>query len=260
MPMGNQGILQYGKTPIPLLYENDLCFVFNKPAGLAVQGGEGVKTSLDSILSLHCSPRPLLVHRLDRDTSGVILVAKTKEAAHFFSGLFSSPKSGLKKQYLAVCKGVPEPETGKISLAIDGKKSETFYKLISSLNLCVPLREENSNKFSMLELELGTGRMHQIRRHLSQISHPLLGDDKYGDFSLNKKLRKAIGLKHLLLHASRLIIPHSSGFPGGLDINAPLPDYWLKISFVSISRPGSTDTGTISGTFVSSAASGSFVP
>ena len=221
---------------IPLLFENELCFVFNKPSGLSVQGGEGVKISLDSILSQQYSPRPLLVHRLDRDTSGVILVAKTKEAARLLSALFSNPRSGLKKQYLAVCKGVPEPETGKISLAIDGKKSETFYKVLFPLNLCAadrrsdaPLREELaeiSGRFSLLELELGTGRLHQIRRHLALKGHPLLGDDKYGDFSLNKRLRKTSGLKHLLLHATRISIAASAELPDGLDVSAPLPDYF----------------------------------
>ena len=79
--------------------------------------------------------------------------------------------------------------------------------------------------FSQLELELGTGRMHQIRRHLASIGHPILGDDKYGDFTLNKGLRKERGLKRLLLHSSRLIIPESlCGFT--LDASAPLPEHF----------------------------------
>ena len=77
---------------IPVLFENTYCLILNKPSGLPVQGGEGVKNSLDSLLSENYSPRPLLVHRLDRDTSGIILVARTKEAAAGFSALFSSRK------------------------------------------------------------------------------------------------------------------------------------------------------------------------
>jgi 23S rRNA pseudouridine955/2504/2580 synthase len=77
-------------------------------------------------------------------------------------------------------------------------------------------------EFSCFELELGTGRMHQIRRHLAMIGNPVLGDDKYGDFSLNKNLRKTIGLKHLLLHASKLIIKSEDN----LNIQAPLPEYF----------------------------------
>ena len=216
---------------IQVLFENDFCLVLNKPSGLAVQGGEGVKVSLDSILSEKISPRPLLVHRLDRDTSGVILVAKTKAAAAAFSALFAGRegKAGknpsITKQYLGLCSGSPEPESGLIRHKLDvrgsGKESITHYKLLSNGTLGGDI------PYSLLELKLDTGRMHQIRRHMAQIGHPLLGDDKYGDFSLNKRLRKLCGRKHLLLHASRLIIPLFTGFlPCGLDISAPLPDYF----------------------------------
>jgi 23S rRNA pseudouridine955/2504/2580 synthase len=206
--------IYYGKAPIPVLFENRFCFVLNKPSGLPVQGGEGIRVSLDSILSEKINPRPLLVHRLDRDTSGAILVAKTKEAAALFS------KSQAGKRYLAVCFGVPEPQEGVIDLALNLQESKTFYRLISS-----GIVEEVS--VSLLELELGTGRMHQIRRHLAMKNCPILGDDKYGDFPLNKRLRKTTGLKFMLLHAFRLVISSSPGLvPEGLDITAPLPEYF----------------------------------
>ncbi|MDR0876849.1 MAG: RluA family pseudouridine synthase [Treponema sp.] len=210
---------------ITVLFENESCLVLNKPAGLAVQGGEGVGVSLDSILTAEYFPRPLLVHRLDRDTSGVILTAKTKEDAARFSRLFAERASafaepGILKQYLAVCSGAPAAETGVITLdlAIRGskKKSETGFR-------CV----KRSGDFSVLELELGSGRMHQIRRHLALTGTPVLGDDKYGNFALNRELRKKFGLRRLLLHASRLFISEAlTGFPGGLDVTAPLPDYF----------------------------------
>ena len=225
--------MYYQKTAIPVLFENPFCLVLNKPSGLSVQGGEGVSISLDSILSESFSPRPLLVHRLDKDTSGVILVAKTKEAAGSFSVLFAgSPGGGaandtarlVVKKYLGICSGIPKPESGIINLAIDvrGKEreAETSYRVLSSGSI-------GGFSCSLLELELGTGRMHQIRRHLSQCGHPLLADDKYGDFPLNKKLRKDAGLKNLLLHSSRLIIPpFRKLLPDGLDISAPLPGYF----------------------------------
>ena len=230
--------LRYGKTLIPVLFENDSCMVLNKPSGLPVQGGEGVKVSLDSILSQNYSPRPFLVHRLDKDTSGIILVAKTKEAAGGFSALFArtrdsgSPKGkgvgevkknqAIIKQYLGLCVGNPGAGVIRLNLDVRGKEreAETFYRVLSDETI-------GGISCSLLELELGTGRMHQIRRHLAHIGHPLLGDDKYGDFSLNKTLRKACGLKHLLLHASRLVIPPSPGLiPEGLDISAPLPEYF----------------------------------
>ncbi|MCL2382418.1 MAG: RluA family pseudouridine synthase [Treponema sp.] len=216
---------------IPVLFENDSCLILNKPPGLSVQGGEGVKISLDSILSERYSSRPLLVHRLDRDTSGVILVAKTREAAAGFSALFAGAGAGkaknggpVIKQYLGVCSGVPKPPRGvlrqKLEVRGSEKKSETRYTLLSSA-------DAGGFPCSLLELELGTGRTHQIRRHLASIKHPLLGDDKYGDFSLNKKLRKALGLKRLLLHAARLVIPPVPGLAErGIDVRAPVPEYF----------------------------------
>ncbi|GHV57512.1 hypothetical protein AGMMS49579_23480 [Spirochaetia bacterium] len=209
---------------ITVLFENDECIVLDKPAGLAVQGGEGVGASLDRLLAEDRNPRPLLVHRLDKDTSGLILVAKSREAAAKFSAIFAGNKTGDRgviKQYLAICRGRPEKETGLIRLDLDIrgsiKKSETAFTLKSQ-----------RGDFSLLELELGTGRMHQIRRHLAQIKNPVLGDDKYGDFALNKELRKTMGLRRLLLHSARLVIPEApAGFPGGIDVSAPLPEYFL---------------------------------
>jgi 23S rRNA pseudouridine955/2504/2580 synthase len=205
---------------IEILYEDEYIIVVNKPAGLAVQGGEGVKTSLDTILAGLRTPSPLLVHRLDKDTSGVLLAAKGREAAARFSRLLNSPK--IVKQYTAVCVGRPKNEKGVITdkLLIHGnlKSSETRYKVIKTSILT-----EETLEYSVLELELGTGRMHQIRRHLAMNGNPVLGDDKYGDFALNKKLRKNTGLKRLLLHASRLII--KDGFKA--DIRAPLPEYFF---------------------------------
>jgi 23S rRNA pseudouridine955/2504/2580 synthase len=209
---------------IPILFENDECIVFNKPAGLPVQGGEKVELCLDTLLAAERSPRPLLVHRLDKDTSGLILVAKSREAAARFSLLFAPGKQGrgIVKVYLAVCAGKPNPPSGIIREELSGKRglqtAETSYRL-----------RENTDRFSLLELELGTGRTHQIRRHLSGRGHPILGDDKYGNFTLNKELRKTFGLRRLLLHSARLIIPASLlGY--SLDISAPLPDYFQGLT------------------------------
>ena len=196
---------------LEILYEDDYSIIINKPAGLAVQGGKGVKISVDRILAENHAPPPLLVHRLDKDTSGALLVAKGREAAARFSGLIAGRKAV--KLYVAVCSGCPSKNEDVITdgLLIRGnlKSSETRYKVIKT------------GEFSVLELELGTGRMHQIRRHLAMNGNPILGDDKYGDFPLNKKLRKEAGLKRLLLHASRLVIKELN-----IDIQAPLPEYF----------------------------------
>ena len=212
-------------TKIEVLCEDESCIVLNKPSGLAVQGGQGVGVSLDGLLARAWGSRPLLVHRLDKDTSGIILVAKTKPAAAFFSKVLSSLST---KKYRAICKGRPASTEGAFTfdLAIHGKtkKSKTYFTLLDVFS---------GGDFSLLELELGTGRMHQIRRHLAACGTPILGDDKYGDFTLNKKLRKTMNLHKLLLHASRLIIPK---MPDGnsLDLTAPMPDHFNQ--FMEIAR------------------------
>jgi 23S rRNA pseudouridine955/2504/2580 synthase len=208
---------------VTVLFENDSCLALNKPAGLPVQGGRGVGASLDRLLAEEYSPRPLLVHRLDRDTSGVMLAAKTREAAARFSLLFAEKSRGgggpgIRKYYLALCAGRPPRDFGRITLDLEvrgrARNSETVWRIAVE-----------GDGFSLLELEPGTGRMHQIRRHLALTGTPVLGDDKYGDFGLNRGLRKTRGLKKLLLHASRLVIPvELAGF--SLDVTAPLPDYF----------------------------------
>jgi 23S rRNA pseudouridine955/2504/2580 synthase len=208
-----------GVKNIEILHEDDISIIINKPAGLSVQGGKGVKSSLDRILAELRTPPPLLVHRLDKDTSGLLLAAKTREAAALFSRLINGRKAV--KQYTAVCSGRPKKDAGIITqeLLIRGslKSSETRYRVIKIGTLPTEARE-----YSVLELELGTGRMHQIRRHLAMNGNPVLGDDKYGDFSLNKSLRKT-GLKRLLLHASRLVIKDEVN----IDVTDPLPEYFF---------------------------------
>jgi 23S rRNA pseudouridine955/2504/2580 synthase len=219
---------------ITILFENDRCLALNKPAGLAAQGGAGVTVSLDSLLAAAYTPRPLLIHRLDKDTSGVILAAKTREAAALFSAIFArreeapgktspekAPPGGVQKLYLGICAGRPNPPEGVIETDLEirssPRKARTFYRCLEGFPA--------DGEFSRLELELGTGRTHQIRRHLASIGHPILGDDKYGDFALNRRLRKERGLKRLLLHSARLVIPAAlCGF--ALDVSAPPPDYF----------------------------------
>jgi 23S rRNA pseudouridine955/2504/2580 synthase len=203
---------------LDIIFEDNSCVVINKPAGLAVQGGKGVGLCLDNMLAQTWGRRPFLVHRLDKDTSGLILVAKTAEAASRFSRLYGHREGAVIKRYRAICKGKPAAAEGviKADLAIRGsiKKAETRYRLLSG-----------GEEFSLMELELGTGRMHQIRRHLALAGNPVLGDDKYGDFDLNHSLRTTHKLRHLLLHASQLIIPETPD-NARLDLTAPLPVYF----------------------------------
>jgi 23S rRNA pseudouridine955/2504/2580 synthase len=202
---------------ITVLYEDDDVLALNKPAGLAVQGGAGVGVSLDILLAARGTPH-FLVHRLDQDTSGVILTAKTREAAARCAALFREGRA--EKRYLALCAGTP-PERGRIreELTVRGKSrpAETRCRLIArgTLDAEIPC--------SLMELEPATGRMHQLRRHLSGRGFPILGDGKYGDFALNRALRKSAGLKRLLLHAASLSLPGLS------PIRAPLPEHFARV-------------------------------
>jgi 23S rRNA pseudouridine955/2504/2580 synthase len=200
---------------IEILYEDDDCLVLNKPEGLPVQGGCGASVNLDAILGAMYSPRPLLTHRLDRDTSGVILTAKSRAAAAYFSRTMAG--GGARKQYLALCRADKDATAGKtgtisISLTQKGavKTACTHYRRLAEYD-----------RVALYQLELGTGRTHQIRRHLAQNNLPVLGDKKYGDFALNRRLRGEAGIKRLMLHALRLVLPLRDGHI--LDISAPLP-------------------------------------
>jgi 23S rRNA pseudouridine955/2504/2580 synthase len=216
---------------IDILYEDRYCRVFNKPAGLAVQGGAGVRVNLDALLSNEFTPRPLLVHRLDKETSGVILTANNFGAAAYFSKIIAGHLA--LKQYTALCANKTEGGAVlsgagviKAQLLIKGaeKYTETAYRLLDEWTLEL---EAGRTALAAFELELGTGRTHQIRRILALKNYPVLGDDRYGDFKLNKQLKKECGLKNLLLHASRLKLVLPDGKT--LDARAPLPAYF-KIS------------------------------
>jgi 23S rRNA pseudouridine955/2504/2580 synthase len=203
------------RFPLPVLYEDEDVFVFNKPAGLAVQGGQDVKRSLDRLLAERFTPRPLLVHRLDKGTSGAILTAKHREAAAFFANAIEQGR--MEKTYRAVCKKSPALKREGIiddALTIKGqlKNALTRYRKIAE-----------TDDFAILEITLLTGRMHQIRRHLSALDAPIIGDDKYGDFPLNKKLKRALRIKHLLLHSARITFPTPTG---KVTVDAPLPPYF----------------------------------
>ena len=216
---------------ITVLYEDERFLVLNKPAGLPVQGGKGVRNSLDSLLAQNYSERPFLVHRLDKGTSGVIVTAKTRECAAECSAVFSGSRQGLKKTYLAFCAGILEKKgTINEALIIKGKeqKAQTSYiQRGCSILPCLGEGEEIIN-ISLAEVIPSTGRMHQIRRHLAQKGNPILLDEKYGNFALNKKLKKNPGIKRLLLHALSIYLPPSL-IKGGLEINAPLPDYFQEM-------------------------------
>lgn len=212
-----------------ILFEDKDVVVINKPAGLAVQGGTGLKENLDDTLmalSLDGKTRPKLVHRLDRDTSGVLLIARNDFAAARLSASFRSHKT--QKIYWAVTRGAPKRDEGKIEAALiksgqimrvaEEDDPESEVKSAASLYRVI---ERVHKKAAFVALWPLTGRTHQLRVHLAHIGAPILGDPLYGgeggtgdDFPPG-----ALG-SGLHLHARRLIIPHPRR--GVIDITAPL--------------------------------------
>jgi 23S rRNA pseudouridine955/2504/2580 synthase len=210
----------------PVVYEDAAILVLDKPSGVAVHGGSGV--SFGVIESLRAS-RPQaksleLAHRLDRDTSGLLIVAKKRSALVELHRMLREGE--IEKEYLTVAKGhwpgrsrelreslhkyVDAKGERRVAVHQDGMAAVTRVK-----------RLQASESFSFLEVRLLTGRTHQIRVHLAHAGHPVLGDDKYGDFDLNHRLERS-GVRRLFLHASRLAFLHPLT-KEKLELRSPLP-------------------------------------
>ena len=193
---------------VGLLYEDEEILVIDKPAGLPSQPGERVKSSVISVCQSQFGIDPFPVHRLDKETSGCMILAKSSAAASLWSERVGGKH--VRKRYRAVCLGAPNNSKGSYEddLAVEGRvqSARTGYLLLSRLGDL----DGKSDFFSYIEFELGTGRTHQIRRHAAMHGHPILGDDKYGDFTLNRRLKREFGIGKLLLWAFALDIP---GFP-----------------------------------------------
>jgi 23S rRNA pseudouridine955/2504/2580 synthase len=238
-----------------ILFEDRDLMVLNKPYGLAVQGGSGMTRHVDGMLASMANEngdRPVLVHRLDRDTSGVLLVAKTRRMAADLGEIFRSRQA--RKIYWALVEGIPKPAQGRISLFLakgdgmgdvrhkrdtrkpapvglekmriaehgdeDAQHSVTYYATVDKV----------AARIAWLSMKPITGRTHQLRAHAEAIGHPIVGDPKYGGMDKHAPSRRdpmlAVpqDIEHKLhLLARRLILPHPRG--GVLDVTAPLPPH-----------------------------------
>ncbi len=241
------------------LYEDKHVLVLNKPCGLAVQGGSGTRHHIDGMLASLADEkgnRPVLVHRLDRDTSGVLLIAKNRKIAAELGEVFRSRKA--QKIYWALVEGVPKPSQGRISLYLakgpgmgddrgakprrgeaakdvqanrekmrvakhgedDAQHSLTYYAIVDKI----------APKCAWLSMKPLTGRTHQLRAHAEAIGHPIFGDPKYG--KEDHRRRDAMHVmpdnldRKLHLLARRLVLPHPAG--GMIDVTAPLPEHMQK--------------------------------
>ncbi len=200
----------------PILFEDDALVVLDKPAGLAVHGGSGI--SFGAIEQLrHARPdAPFLelVHRLDRDTSGVLVIAKKRSA---LTGLHAQLRDGaMDKRYFVLVRGKWRDALRRVELSLtgyvtgDGERRvrvDAAGRLARTVFRRVKLWPNANPPLALLEAELETGRTHQIRVHLAHLGFPLAGDDKYGDFAWNKALARQ-GLKRMFLHAHRIRFAH----------------------------------------------------
>ncbi|MCQ2610244.1 MAG: RNA pseudouridine synthase [Treponema sp.] len=213
---------------IPIIYENNEIYVINKPQGLAVQGGKNIKSSVDTVLPAITGSPCYLVHRLDQETSGLMVVAKNPKAAGKWTNLINQKE--VTKEYTALCIGNPKNRKGKITASINDKgiqkQAVTFFEAVKTFDAMIPVKDEQGNpvlddngepvtekacELTLFHLKLGTGRMHQIRIHLAKEGYPIAGDDKHGDFKMNKKLRK-MGIRRLCLCSSRLTLASGEVF------------------------------------------------
>lgn len=212
-----------------VLYRDEDVIAIDKPAGLAVQGGSKVTASVDAMLDalrFDGDERPRLVHRLDKDTSGVLAIARTRKAAASLVAAFREGR--VEKEYWALVAGVPEPPRGVVDLALgkmavqrgagaareqvaadspDAKRARTVYDVIAE-----------ARRVSWLSLAPQTGRTHQIRVHCQAIGTPILGDRKYGLGT--DKIDGPPAVKRLMLHARRLVLPRPGNPP--IAVTAPL--------------------------------------
>jgi 23S rRNA pseudouridine955/2504/2580 synthase len=211
-----------------VLTQDRAAIVLNKPPGLATQGGSGTKEHVDGLLDAYSAdgPRPRLVHRLDKDTSGVLLIARTPGSAAFFSKRFSTRSA--RKIYWALIVGVPSIEDGLIDLPLAKQPGTGGEKMMvdesehgQSARTRYRVLDRAGNRACWVELQPLTGRTHQLRVHMAAIGHPIVGDGKYGgpDAFLSGSISRKMHL-----HARRLIIDHPDGSP--LDVTAPLPDHF----------------------------------
>ena len=202
---------------LTILYEDEEIFVISKNSGLAVQGGVNIKHSIDVDFADEIGQKIFLVHRLDKDTAGLMIVAKNPAAAAKWTKLISGKT--VKKEYIAICAGTIEPKKGIICEKIvqhgEEKKAVTNYEVEQEI-------ETECGKLSQIRLLLETGRMHQIRIHLAKNSCPIAGDDQHGNFKLNKQLKKTLGIKKLLLASVKLTVPLQSK---NQVFEIPLPEY-----------------------------------
>ena len=225
-------VLQAGQPPPPkppeairqdfkVLYEDEHILAVDKPSGLAIHPGSGItgETLVDQVRAylarqgVHTPEgefKPSPAHRLDRETSGVVVIAKTRQAMVRLTETFTAGEAD--KTYLALAKGRFQRESGSIDLRLAEHQQTYASKQQRGVNLQAALTHwkklAGGPEATLLEVTIETGRTHQIRRHLQAIGHPVVGDTKYGDFPFNRIAQRQWGVRRMFLHSARLELAH----------------------------------------------------
>ena len=218
---------------IEVLFEDDYCIIVNKPNNVLVHHSYYSRNITDdSLLQLlrkqFSSSNFYPVHRLDRKTSGIILLAKRKEYVSKFQELFTSQQ--IIKKYYAIVRGFSN-ETGEIDTPIKNadtgvyKDALTVYKSISKITLNIPVKPYDTSRYSVIEFEPKTGRMHQLRKHANKIAHPIIGDHKYGNRHHNQMFDANFNIDLLFLHAHSLSFCHPFSNEN-MCITKKTPSFW----------------------------------
>ncbi len=231
-PQGRQAPLPLDQFKASIVYEDQQLLAVNKPAGLAVHPGSGIEgaTLVDLARAYVAKPpegefEASPGHRLDRDTSGVVLVAKTRRCMVRLVEIFT--EGSARKRYLALAKGRFSETNGIIELPLAEHQQTRRSREERGVNLQVAVTHyralAEAEAVTLLECRIETGRTHQIRRHLAAVGHPITGDRRYGDFAFNRRIKAESGLRRMFLHSAALELAHPiTGHP--LRLEAPLPD------------------------------------
>ena len=211
--------LEPQKMELQVLYEDDHILILNKPAGIALHPGKNihVATLIEGLMYYGKEKdfEPHLVHRLDLNTSGALIVAKRKSAARKLTERFK--RRSVDKEYVSLVRGYLDGDKGVIDTPLDGQNALTEYEVLS-----------RKKGVSYVKIYIKTGRKHQIRRHFSSIGHHVVGDDKYGEKSFNREFKRKYGLRRQFLHCSRVELVHPIDGKK-ISVSAPLSEDLEKV-------------------------------
>ena len=231
------------RRPIPVLYEDEQLIAVAKPSGMFVHRSVADRSATEFVVQtvrdqLNCFVYP--IHRLDRPTSGVLLLAKSSEAAAIYATMFAERR--VQKSYLALVRGFTE-DSGRIDRALVSDKArgrppsdphwvpqeaETMYRTLETFEASFPSGRHATTRCSLVEVSPKTGRYHQIRRHLVGISHPVIGDSDHGDTKLNRVFQQHAGVTRLMLAAVRVEFVHPLT-EAGIVIECPPDDSFSSV-------------------------------